>query len=357
MTDARPKRHFGLDLLRVIATYMVIQIHTGEFYYIGDGGTVLNTPDSYWVGWYNSLFRVCVPLFVMLSGYFLFPVTDTASFFKRRLSRIAVPFITWCILYAFYQFFMGKAQLADAFLNILKIFVNFGTEIGHLWFVYMLIGIYLFAPILSPWIQTASRRNMELYLLLWGISLTVPYVHIRFPEILGEAYWNQTPLLYYFSGFLGYVVLAVYIKRFFMQTKAWGYAMGVALIMAGYAITAYGFIHLLPSERYVRNLELTWGFETINVAMMAAGVFLLLKNITTADIGSPLTKLILDISAKSYGIYLAHIMVLNACHGLLHERFTSAAIKVPLIAADTFIGTYILIKLLSFLPKSKWLVG
>lgn len=66
---------------------MVIQIHTGEFYYIGDGGTVLNTPDSYWVGWYNSLFRVCVPLFVMLSGYFLFPVTDTASFFKKAAQQ------------------------------------------------------------------------------------------------------------------------------------------------------------------------------------------------------------------------------------------------------------------------------
>lgn len=252
---------------------------------------------------------------------------------------------------------MGKAQLADAFLNILKIFVNFGTEIGHLWFVYMLIGIYLFAPILSPCIQTASRRPMELYLLLWSISLTVPYIHLRFPEILGEAYWNHTPLLYYFSGFLGYVVLAVYIKRFFMQPRAWHHAAGVALILAGYAITAFGFIHLLPSERYVRNLELTWGFETINVAMMAAGVFLLLKNMTTADVGSPLTKLILDISAKSYGIYLAHIMVLNACHELLNERFTSAAFKIPLIAAATLIGTYILIKLLSFLPKSKWLVG
>ncbi len=63
MTLLKPSRHFGLDLLRVIACYMVIQIHTGEFFYIASDGSVLPGENPYWVGWYNSLFRACVPLF------------------------------------------------------------------------------------------------------------------------------------------------------------------------------------------------------------------------------------------------------------------------------------------------------
>jgi hypothetical protein len=55
---------------------MVVQIHTGEFYYIGPGGSVLDTPAAHWVGWLNSLFRSCIPLFVMISGVFLFPVRN-----------------------------------------------------------------------------------------------------------------------------------------------------------------------------------------------------------------------------------------------------------------------------------------
>jgi surface polysaccharide O-acyltransferase-like enzyme len=55
-------RHCGFDLLRVIAIYMVMQIHTGEFEYIGTDGSVLHTPGSWEVGWTNSLLRVCVPL-------------------------------------------------------------------------------------------------------------------------------------------------------------------------------------------------------------------------------------------------------------------------------------------------------
>jgi surface polysaccharide O-acyltransferase-like enzyme len=357
MTNVKTSRNYDLDILRVIACYMVIQIHTGEFYYIGKDGAVLNTADAHVVGWYNSLCRICVPLFVMISGFFLFPVNDTRTFFKKRLSRVAVPFVLWCILYAIYQYLMGAADINTAFINIIKIPVNYGVEIGHLWFVYMLLGLYLFAPILSPWIQTVNRKGMEFYLILWGIAFSLPYIHLLFPEIWGEAFWNHTPMLYYFSGFLGYVVLANYIKRFHMEPKAWHYAAGIILIATGYAITTYGFLHRLPTEKFVTTLELTWGFETINVAMMTAGVFLLIKNLRIQHATSALMKLVLDVSSKSYGVYLAHIMVLNAYYSLLNDHISNVAVKIPVIALCTFITTYAGIKILSFLPKSKWLVG
>lgn len=351
------RRHFGLDVLRVLACYMVMQIHTGEFYYIGNDGTVINSADSHIVGWYNSAFRTCVPLFVMLSGYFLFPINDTAAFFKKRLGRVAIPFVLWCALYAFYYYFTGAATLQTALLNILKIPVNYGVEVGHLWFVYMLLGIYLFAPLISNWVLTCTRRNMEFYLVLWAVAMSVPYIHLIFPEVLGECYWNHTPMLYYFSGFLGYVILANYIKRFHLQPKPWNYTLGILLILIGYGITAWVFEQRLATETSTASLELTWGFETINVAMMTAGIFLILKNISIQNTTSAGARLLGDVSAKSYGMYLAHIMVLNAVHNWIDPHFASAAIKLPLIAAITFIITYLLMKVLSYLPKSKWLVG
>jgi len=356
MNSVQSNRNFGLDILRVVACYMVLQIHTGEFYYISPQGTVLHTADAWWVGWYNSLFRVCVPLFVMLSGYYLFPVGNTKAFLKKRFARVAIPFLIWCVLYAVYQYCIGTATLQQAGENILNIPVNYGTDIGHLWFVYMLLGIYLFAPLISAWVQTATRGGMQLYLALWAVAMCLPYIHLLFPVVLGECYWNKSPMLYYFSGFLGYVILANYIKRFYMQPQAGQYIVAVLLIIAGYAITAGGFTHLLAKKDVVEQLELTWGFETINVAMMAAGVFLLFKNITARNT-SATVKLVTDISAKSYGIYLAHIMVLDNLYPLINPLFASAAIKVPLIAVVSFIGTYLVVKCLSFLPKSKWLIG
>jgi surface polysaccharide O-acyltransferase-like enzyme len=350
-------RHRGFDLLRVIAIYMVMQIHTGEFEYIATDGTVLHTAGSWAVGWTNSLLRVCVPLFVMISGFFLFPIEDERKFFRKRFTRVLIPFIVWCVVYAFYYYATGAASLRTTLLNIAKIPVNYGTEVGHLWFVYMLMAIYLIAPVLSPWIVSASRKSMERFLLLWGMTLSLPYIHLVFPEVWGEAYWNATPTLYYFSGFIGYVVLAVYIKRFLMAPSLRLDCFAIAMIAAGYSFTLAGFLHRLGYEHTVKSLELTWNFTSLNVAVMTAGLFLLFRNIH-ADRGNPLLwRFIEDLSRMSYGMYLAHIIVLNAIHALVAPIAENAFLRIPTIAVVTFVITYLAIKLLSLLPGSKYIIG
>ena len=65
----------------------------------------------------------------------------------------------------------------------------------------MLLGLYLLVSILSPWLQVASKRALQGYLGLWAFTSLLGYIHLLFPEILGERFWNPTPMLYYFTGF------------------------------------------------------------------------------------------------------------------------------------------------------------
>jgi surface polysaccharide O-acyltransferase-like enzyme len=355
-TEVAQRRHFGFDLLRVFATYMVMQIHTGEFEYIGSTG-VIHSDGARAVGWINSLFRSSVPLFVMISGFFLFPVGDERVFFRKRFTRVLTPFIFWCVVYAFYFYFQGQASLTTTLGNIAKIPVNYGTEVGHLWFVYMLMGIYLMAPVLSPWVVSARRGSMQLFLVLWAVALSIPYIHLYFPQIWGEAFWNSTPMLYYFSGFMGYAVLAAYIRRFCMAPSLRVDCAAIGMIIVGYAITATGFLHRLPTENSLPKVELTWNFSTINVALMAAGLFLLFRNLQKDEADRAVGKLVRDVSLKSYAMYLAHIIVLNSIHALLAPAIPNAFVRVPSIALITFVATYCLVKILSLVPGSKYLVG
>jgi surface polysaccharide O-acyltransferase-like enzyme len=350
------RRHFGFDLLRVFATYMVMQIHTGEFEYIGSNG-VIHSDGAWAVGWINSLFRSCVPLFVMISGYFLFPIGDERVFFRKRFTRVLMPFIFWCIVYAFYFYAQGQASLTTTFVNIAKIPVNYGTDVGHLWFVYMLLGIYLVAPVFSPWVVSASRGSMQLFLVLWAVALSIPYIHLYFSQIWGEAFWNSTPMLYYFSGFMGYAVLAAYIRRFCMAPSFRVDCAAIGMIIVGYAITAGGFLHRVLIENSLPKVELTWNFTTINVALMTAGLFLLFRNLQKNEPDGVLDKVIRDVSQKSYGMYLAHIIVLNSIQALLAPAISNAFLRVPSIALTTFVTTYCLIKILSLAPGSKYVVG
>ncbi|MGI4756276.1 MAG: acyltransferase [Janthinobacterium lividum] len=350
------QRNLGMDLLRVLATYMVMQIHTGEFFYIGKDGAVLNTPDAHWVGWLNSLCRTCVPLFVMISGYFLFPVLGTRQFLRKRFTRVLFPFVIWCAVYAFYYYAKGESTLHKALINVLHIPVNYGVEVGHLWFVYMLLGLYLFAPVLSPWVQGASRRSLEGFLLLWGIASTTPYLHLWAPEVWGEAFWNVNPTLYLFTGYLGYIVAAVYIRRFHSEPSSKKTLLAWILIALGYAVTATGFLHRLGTEVAVPKLELTWGFTTLNVEMMTVGIFLLLMRPDPFR-GNRARRVLHDVAARSYGMYLAHIIVLNAVFGLLAPHLNTALLALPVIALPTFVLTYLAVKAISYLPWSKWVVG
>lgn len=347
------KRNYPLDILRVLACYLVIQQHASEFYYIGEGGAVVTGDNTFWIGIFNSVCRISVPLFVMLSGYLLLPMNDViTNFFRKRFTRVAYPFVLWCILYAVYNVLMKGDSLQQMFTNILHIPVNFGTEVGHLWYIYMLIGLYLLIPIISPWLKQASKRELQGYLALWVFTTFLPYIHLVFPEVLGECFWNDTPLLYYFSGFIGYFILGHYLKRY-------GYPSVIAswaLLIVGYAVTAYIFCSRIDTVALVPQLELSWQFCSVNVMMMAVGLFSLIARLKLTG-ESAVGKLVIDISAMSYGMYLAHIMLLNFFYALLKDVSSATYITVPLMSVCTFVSVYILIKLVSYLPKSKYIIG
>jgi len=90
-------------------------------------------------------------------------------------------------------------------------------------------------------------------------------------------------MLYYFTGYIGYAVAGAYIKRFRMQPSRSLSLAAVVLIVSGYAITASGSSAQALDRAESSRLELTWGFETINVAMITVGFFLLFKEYSAGD--------------------------------------------------------------------------
>ena len=150
---AKISREVWIDWLRVIACFMVFVVHSTEPFYLGgQGSLILTESDAFWSSFFDSLVRSCVPLFVIASSYLQFPVKySTCEFFKRRAVRILIPFAIWTAVYAFVW-----GEPADNFRNLL---LNFNYSAGHLWFVYMLIGVYLLMPLLSKWAETVGRKE------------------------------------------------------------------------------------------------------------------------------------------------------------------------------------------------------
>jgi surface polysaccharide O-acyltransferase-like enzyme len=347
----QPLRVPFLDLLRVLACYMVIMVHSGEFFYIGPGDVIIRD-HTYGTGVYGSALRACVPLFVVASGYLLLPIREaTGTFFRRRFTRVLVPFGLWSVVYVFY--FHTYTDLGSLGQKLLLIGVNWSS--GHLWFVYMLLGLYAFAPVISPWLREASAREERWFLLAWGVTLLLPFVRLYFPEMWGEAFWNHIGGGYYFSGYLGYFVLGHYLRVHLHLDAVRSRGLGAALLALGYGLTYWGFASRLPWAHTIPELELTWSFPTFNVALMTLGWYLVLKDLPPPGLRTQ--QWLARLSQLSFGVYLAHILVLEQVHKLLTGVVPPGLAFIPVQAVLTFLATYALILTLSYLPRSRYLVG
>lgn len=358
LSDANTPVHriVFLDFIRVIACYMVIIVHSCEFFYVGEGFTMSFTEDSgFWANLIDSSVRSCVPLFVMVSAYLLLPLKESpGSFFKRRFTRVVIPFIIWSVLYAVLPYFWGAFTYDGMIDNLIRLTYNFNMVSGHLWFVYMLIGVYLFMPVISPWLKEVSKPFERAFLLLWFFTTFYHYIKLVCPEIMGECYWNEFTPFWYFSGYIGYVVLAHYIRTYIDWSLKKSLLVGISLYVVGYAVTYLIFDRCMETATTFGELELSWRFCTPNVVMMTTGLFLIMKKITCRN--HAVLNVVEDISKLSYGIYLMHIFVLGFAFQLINGYF-SIPVTIFLVGTVTFVVCYGLTKLLSYLPGSKYIVG
>lgn len=352
-TKKENKREFALDLLRVLACFLVIWQHVTESYYINPDFTIQRHESMSIIGWMNGMTPIEVPLFVMISGYFLLPLKmDTSAFFKRRFTRILYPFVCWCVIYAAYFMAYRGDTLEQFFRNVMHIPVNFGVEVGHLWFIYMLLGLYLLVPVLSPWLKQCSKFQLQVYLSIWAFTTLLPYIHLWFPEVLGECFWNPTPMFHYFTGFAGYFVLGYYIKRY----GALSVRTSLVMLVGGYLLTVAVYQHQLAHVTMVPDLEVGWRFCGANIAVMTYAMFSLISHINWQG-NNLFGRWISSFAILSYAVYFIHIIIINFYRDWLGDMLARVYFQIPIITCLTFITSYGVVWILSKLPKAKYWLG
>lgn len=384
-------REKWIDWMRVAACLMVMVVHSTEPFYLGgEGSRILTEGDAYWASFFDTFVRACVPLFVVASSYLQFPLHySTGEFLHRRALRVLVPFLCWTIVYA-----LVWGEPVENFRSLL---LNFNYAAGHLWFVYMLVGIYLLMPMLSPWAERVGKRELQFYLLLCFVTTLIPFVRALAADgaapviygptgipnralypLWGEASWNTYGLFYYLSGFIGYLLLGLYLRRF-VGNLSWGKTLAVALPawLAGFAICFGGFIVMVMNDAggqfpiegptgLAAAWETTWINDTAGVFLMTIGWILVFRKINAG--GWFYRNVLLPISKASYGMYLCHMIALAFFSGWLRQSLGTGVdgqlgiwttpVQILLTALITFATVALFCVAVQRIPKlGKWVVG
>lgn len=361
----KKKRVVWLDVVRLVALFTVVCCHSSDPFNYVFGDTSDNVADiQFWGAVYGSLVRPCVPLFVMITGALLLPVktNNVGTFYKKRISRVFWPFLIWSVVYALFPWITGvlgcdpstilvffpfsgedaaQQSLALSLQSVANIPMNFSNIGVHMWYIYLLIGLYLYLPIFSAWVEKATEKQKRYFLLAWAVTLVVPYYQQYVsPYLWGSCSWNGFYMLYYFAGFNGYLLLGHYLRH---HDFSWGQTLGygIPMFLVGYAVTYFGFTGVRALPEYSDELlELFFTFCSLNVAIMTIPVFLIFKKV---NVTSPkIQQLLANLTLCGFGIYMVHYLLTGPSILLMRTLEIPLPLQLPLGAIVAFLASWII---------------
>lgn len=361
-----------VDWIRAAACFLVMLVHSSENFYgadssglAGNVSMLANEANRFWVAFYDGFCgRVCVPLFMVISAFLLAPMPEgmtMGSFYKRRFTRILPPVVIFMLLYTFLPLAWGGMTWEQSLSDLKLLPWNFPSMAGHLWFIYPLISLYIIIPVVSPWLEKATAKEELTFLAFFTVSTFIPFIH-RFiaPELWGECFWNGFSALWYCSGYLGYLVMAHYIRRHLDWDRSRRLVTGLLCFLAGAAFTGWSFWYKGVPGTLIETpmLEWAWEFCTPNVLLATFGAFLMFTCIGP----KPAPKPVVAISKLSFGMYLMHMFYLApiakaVIGGNQADPLVPVWAAIPLIAVSTYVCTVVTSWLISRIPGSRWIIG
>ena len=202
---SKSKRIFYYDVLRALAIIGIVFCHVSVSYVSRD----INSPNLYISIFFDCFRDFSIPIFVMLSGALLIGKKDTlVKFFKKRLSRLFIPFLFWVLIYIiFTSIFINHGFNLDNALKIL--FGTAGTLGVHFWFVWMIIIAYVGIFIINKALQIESIRKYNKHFITILTMLSVIYIGMSHYRLI-NAY---SPRLTYYISFLAYITIGYFLAK------------------------------------------------------------------------------------------------------------------------------------------------
>lgn len=338
------------DLLRIMATFAVMILHLAASNW---ANVPLTSVDWQVFNLYDGLVRWCVPIFVMLSGmFFLDPQKDipTPKLFSKYIWRIVTAYIFWSTLYALWVNWSIYHTISSDMIK--GTLIQFIVGNYHLWFLFMIVGLYLITPFMRMITAQASRQMLTYFLVLFFFFGSILPMMASIPHlenIITTLTVNTG--MHFVTWYVGFFLMGYYLKVYDFSKAAEGliYLLGIAGLVATVWLTS------LVSLKINAPTTLFYSYLAPNVVLSSAALFLFFKNhISKINWGPRGLKVISLLSGLSFGMYLVHdfFIILAAKLGLTTLAFNSF-LAVPAIAIFVFMGSLIFAYLLSKLPIIK----
>ncbi len=330
--DAKSQnRNVPYDLLRILAAFSVVMLHSAAQYWYE-----LPIAGMEWkiVNGYDACFRFGVPVFVMLSGaIFLDPARklDVKRLYRRNILRLVILYLLWSGAYGLLDcYFYGFSNLTGK--EILK---EMASGRYHLWYLPMLVGIYVLLPVLRSWILHAQKRNVQYFLALFVVLQVLRTTVITFVKNGELLHLLELGEIQMACSYLGYFVLGYYIAHVGIPQKY--HKFFYLAVIPGAAANI-----LISNAQSIRdgipNGVIYDSFGLFTFLIVVAVFLFVTEKAGRHRWGRRSSAAIAEVSQGTLGVYLLHIGVIELLEPLgIHSAMVPVAAGVPLLALLTFV--------------------
>lgn len=321
---------YNARILAILAILAVIFVHISAEVVVGnDVGTLY-----WWIGnAYDSSVGWCIPIFVMLSGALLLNPDKKESlptFFQKRLSKIFFPLVFWSLFFIFWF----PSENGNTFVVILKRLLS-GKPYYHMWFLYMIVGLYLFTPFFRKIVLHSTKKEL-IYLV--SSTFFIAILNFAFQTFyLGEGskLFINWFLLYIPFYFLGYLVYQDQKKHSIILL--WSIFV-VTILSTLFAFYFFAQIDFKYAMYFYGNLS-------VLVILMSISLMYILKSFEKPIINEKITK---KLAIYSLGIYLVHPILIHPVKDYLLE--INPLYGIPLFSTLIFLGSLFIVWVVNQIP-------
>lgn len=295
----RPTRQFYVDMARIGAILAVIAIHNWSLLDVLSVGTA-----RWWaVDAIESATRWAVPVFVMISGGFLLgprPDETAGTFYRRRLVRVGVPALFWI---GAYLVFRATYLQQDLTPTIVATDLAMGRPFTQLYFVYVIIGLYVVTPLLRPFTERASRRQL---LVAAGALLGVAALDTASSYALDAG--TRVNGLTYWVPFLGFYIAGRALIGLRLTRTASLVLAATVLVIIGGQILAVFVLAVSGDGSWQLYPQSYWSVFVIVTSLL---IYALCAQETPRQHRSDaFGHWVAALAAATYGVFLIHEMLL-----------------------------------------------
>ena len=296
-------RNYGIDIVRIIATITVLCVHfflnTGYYEYVKDADITV-----VFHIFIRNFFMICVPLFMLITGYLNKKIEYNKSFFKGLLNILIVWFFYSIIEYVVLNLINGYTDNLNI-KDFIKAFTSFNA-CGYSWYIEMYIGLYLLSPILNNSYNSFNKKN-RLYLLLIcaGIFILPQFINEIWNGFHLPSWWTSAyPIAYYIFGKYIFDIKPKFNKK-----------------------TLFFILVLMQLIAMFIDLNTSIEYYTITTFISSTIVFLLFYDIEIKNKTSQ--KVIKYISNISLDIYLASSLIDKILYPIFNNYMANNNISSP----------------------------